>query len=1007
MAVNGGSSTTVAIYDVAAGAQRGVTTIPGNATYVSSGSFTTPPSPMKFTADGTRVAIAFFDSGSLHVQSLDTATGAVVGSGLPLVGGSTVNYSSDGTRAMVVGSSGDTSQVAVLNVVTGESVGAPVTVAGALQTTQFNKQGTRVVITTADANTGTAVFTVLDTSTGSVVGNPMSLAGNSYATVLFNATGTRAAVYVYDGVGSTSVAIVDSAGGTTLASPLTITGTPQTAPLFTADGARAIVTVLETQPDGSQLSRVVLFDAATGQKLGSTLAMGGYIGGANNVQLAPDGKHVVVTSSAYDSATQTYVTRIAVLQTADGRQIGDTFVMGAGPFDPVRFTSDGGRAIVITSVQNSPASVRFMVIRLDGPVVSVATVSTPNIATGVVTGTVNATDANGDSLSYSVAGQGTQGTAAVSPTGQFTYTPSPTARLDAAGTLVPQTDSFTVDIDDGHGGVTTTTVTVPIGRAGIVGEPTVPGSISGQGSAVSPDGTNTVQVTFDYATGLPRVTVIDNATGQQVGTVTLGTTQSVGNPIFNADGSRVAVSTSNYDSATNTHTSSMSLINTATGAQTGVTIDAPGEIYSGLQFSPDGHTAYISTVESTADGSLKTYVTVVDAVTGAKLGTTEGITGTTIGATVFSPDGSRAYRTVSYIGPDATETRVVAVNTATGEQIGNPLLFTGAAANGGLVVGANGHLLQTVDIRNGSGQTTGTRVYTIDAATGLVIGTPVDLAGSPASELRTNATGTRAVQLISNSSGSVAAFVIDTATGNLIGSVDLPGRSSANPQFTADGSKIIQITRVTSGGPFGGSTTSYVSVIDANTGAQLGTSVSASGSYFGSTVFDEVGSRVILLTSSSGFGGGNSLATVVDTGSGAALGVAPIAGQITGTALTSDGRLIVTSSTGSGSSVTSVNLADGTGVGSSSLGSGTPIGAMVIGSDGRTGFQLAMVDAQSAKLFVVDLTGVPVVLRSIAIDGTASVPAQSIADGDAISVTTAKDGNTKVTVIDTAPFLVS
>jgi hypothetical protein len=79
---------------------------------------------------------------------------------------------------------------------------------------------------------------------------------------------------------------------------------------------------------------------------------------------------------------------------------------------------------------------------------------------------------------------------------------------------------------------------------------------------------------------------------------------------------------------------------------------------------------------------------------------------------------------------------------------------------------------------------------------------------------------------------------------------------------------------------------------------------------------------------------------------------------------------------------------------------------MVIGSDGRTGFQLAMVDAQSAKLFVVDLTGGPVVLRTIAIDGTASVPAQSIANGDAISVTTAKDGNTKVTVIDTAPFLV-
>ena len=76
-------------------------------------------------------------------------------------------------------------------------------------------------------------------------------------------------------------------------------------------------------------------------------------------------------------------------------------------------------------------------LRLDGPVTSAATVSTPNVATGVVAGAINATDPNNYPLSYSVTGQGSQGAASVNAAGQFTYTPSPAARLDAAGTLVP------------------------------------------------------------------------------------------------------------------------------------------------------------------------------------------------------------------------------------------------------------------------------------------------------------------------------------------------------------------------------------------------------------------------------------------------------------------------------------------------------------------------------------------------------------------------------------------
>src|SRR5690606_28133519 len=67
---------------------------------------------------------------------------------------------------------------------------------------------------------------------------------------------------------------------------------------------------------------------------------------------------------------------------------------------------------------------------------------------------VVATDADGDSLSYTLSGQPANGSLSLNPaTGQFTYTPNSNYN---------GSDSFVVTISDGNGGTTTSTVTIGV-----------------------------------------------------------------------------------------------------------------------------------------------------------------------------------------------------------------------------------------------------------------------------------------------------------------------------------------------------------------------------------------------------------------------------------------------------------------------------------------------------------------------------------------------------------------
>lgn len=115
----------------------------------------------------------------------------------------------------------------------------------------------------------------------------------------------------------------------------------------------------------------------------------------------------------------------------------------------------GGTVEVPTTVRVSPQN--------SPPVAGAPSVGAPDPVTGIVTGQVNATDPEGDPLSYRTPRQPASGTVTVNAaTGGFTYTPTavgPTLR----GIVVekPVTITITVIVSDGHGGAVPVLVTCP------------------------------------------------------------------------------------------------------------------------------------------------------------------------------------------------------------------------------------------------------------------------------------------------------------------------------------------------------------------------------------------------------------------------------------------------------------------------------------------------------------------------------------------------------------------
>ena len=177
------------------------------------------------------------------------------------------------------------------------------------------------------------------------------------------------------------------------------------------------------------------------------------------VQVGQDGTYIYTPGAdlAHNGGTDTFTASVAGL-----RLVAHTFgyagilryvIPNMAPSGP---TASGTTVVTI----NVPIGLVNTAPAADNP-----TVGNPNVTTGVVTGTLAVTDADGDTLTFPSTITTAKGTAVIAANGTFTYTPTAVARHAASvngATAAVLADTFTVMVDDGHGGTTATTVTVAI-----------------------------------------------------------------------------------------------------------------------------------------------------------------------------------------------------------------------------------------------------------------------------------------------------------------------------------------------------------------------------------------------------------------------------------------------------------------------------------------------------------------------------------------------------------------
>ena len=108
------------------------------------------------------------------------------------------------------------------------------------------------------------------------------------------------------------------------------------------------------------------------------------------------------------------------------------------------------------------------------------TVGTPDASSGVVTGTLQAFDPDGDTLSFKAAPA--KGTVLFDSDGSFAYTPTTAARIAAANpkaSSTARTETFAVTVTDGFGFTTTRLVNVTIGAIGLKASASSPNPTTG------------------------------------------------------------------------------------------------------------------------------------------------------------------------------------------------------------------------------------------------------------------------------------------------------------------------------------------------------------------------------------------------------------------------------------------------------------------------------------------------------------------------------------------------
>lgn len=632
------------------------------------------------------------------------------------------------------------------------------------------------------------VYTFTPTSAARVA----AAAGGPTSTT-FNVTAT-------DGQASTSVsvtvpiAVPITATGVTSMGSVTVAGVPlNTGPLMNADGTRGVITTRSFDLFGNTTTQVAVVDTTTGKQVGRTVTL---VGQPATTVLSGDGTRALVMTSTPNPTTGISTTRVTVINTTTGAQIGSTISVSGSPAG-IRFLgADAKRAMILTDVYDA--------YDWDGNVEHNTAVTVIDTTTGAQIGTPLTVP--GSPLDSMVSADGTR-------TLVTTSIPNPTTGIPTTRVTVINTS-------------TATQIATVVDLAGN----------RSSAQLLSVDATRALIITTegDWAAGITRVAVLNTTTGTQTETVLDGEASGL---MFNANGSRALITTRTYDRTTGAYTTRLAVIDTITGGQIGDTIALDGE--GTVVLSADRTRAVVTVSESDPVSGTATRISVFDLATGTQVGTSVTLAGQwsipLIGADysrqLLNADGSRALITSKVVDPatGAADTRVAVIDTITGSQTGETITLAGDEFGSALVSADGSRVLIVTNVYDGRVSVNTTRLTVIDTTTCTQVGSTTTLTGFLNGPVLFNADSRRAV--ITTSTPSTQVAVINTTTGTQVGTT-LGYGGSGLVRMSADGARVLVATG------------SQLAVINTATGTQAGGTV-AGGAY---PYLSPDGTRALIVT---------------------------------------------------------------------------------------------------------------------------------------------------------------
>ncbi len=379
------------------------------------------------------------------------------------------------------------------------------------------------------------------------------------------------------------------------------------------------------------------------------------------------------------------------------------------------------------------------------------------------------------------------------------------------------------------------------------------------GNLVVDDSTGRAYMTtLRFTPGGPKtwVNVIDTEDGALVGSPIEIDGIGIHSVVLNRDGSRAYQLSHNGESGAG-GASTITVINTTTGARDGtdIDVDVPGGVGGDLVL--DGNTAgnehaYVTTINPDSQHAT---ITVIDTETRAVVDQLNDINGYPPRSLALSDNGKSVYQVFDATDPDtgAYITRVAVFNTATGTAVGQPITIAGGRADEVQEVGDRLYV-QTVqnnvnDPDDYDDDTVTSRVAVINTQTGQLMSSPLETEGGIAGDIIVN--GDRAYQTTVDEERQITRVtVINTATGARVGAtpIEINGipvqtlaeGTTAIPREARlmfdDNDRAYQVTQFDNGD---GTSTMRVAVINTDTGALVKAEPIAINGYI-STVFFNV-----------------------------------------------------------------------------------------------------------------------------------------------------------------------